>query len=225
MKALSYLRINTHNQQIIKYADSKNIALRTEAYAALVRLMERGEHLTNFIGKKHSLSLLDFNVIVSAVLKNNKMDVDYRALLSSKQTRKNMIGLILAKYKYRRNRKNLTLIINHIDSKDEYKRELAWEALLSLVPEEDAVDLIITEFENQTDDSKLTIVRNSQNIINPQFLNYLKSVIDRQSLLIKIEILRVFYKNDFDLLLFYEKSDDEEIRMAYNEITNIYLLT
>ena len=224
MKILSYLRINTHNQKIIEYAESENIALRTEAYAALIRLMDSGEHLTNFIGEKHSLSILDFNIIVNAVLKNNKMNIDYRALLASKQTRKNMIGLILAKYKYRRNRNNLTLIINHIDSDDEYKRQLAWEALLTLVPEEDAVDLIIDEFEKQTDDSKLTILKNSQNIINPQFLSYLQSVIGNQSLLVKIEIMRILYDNDINLLSSLENSEDEEIRMAYNEISNIYLL-
>lgn len=223
MKILSYLRITTHNEQIIKYADNKNIALRTEAYAALIRLMDKSEHLINFIGEKHSLSLLDFNIIVNAVLKNHKMGIDYRALLASQYTRKNMIGLILAKFKFRKNRKNLTLILNHLDSDDEYLVQLAWDALLVLIPENDAVDMIIDEFEKQNDNIKLTIVRNSKNIINDRFLDFLCSIIFEQQLLVKIEIIRVLFENDFERLTEFANSADHEIKVAYNEISNIYI--
>lgn len=224
MKIISYLRIHTHNKTIIKYAQSKNIALRTEAYAALIRLMEHGEHLTNFIGEKHSLSLLDFNIIVNAVLKNNKMDIDYRALLSSGKSRKNMIGLILAKYKFRKSRNNLTLILNHLSSKDEYLKQLAWDALLTLVPEEDAVDIVTDEFEKQSDDIKLSIIRNSKNIVTPGFLNFLSSVLMKQSLILKVEIMRLLYENDFELFSAFSDSEDQDILMVYNEISNLYLL-
>ncbi|MGE0090622.1 MAG: hypothetical protein AB7S50_14210 [Bacteroidales bacterium] len=223
MKILSYLHINTHNHLIIKYGQSKNIALRTEAYAALIRLMESGEHLVNFIGEKHSLSLLDFNIIVNAVLKNNNLSIDYRALLASKQSRKNMIGLILAKYKFRKNRNNLTLIINHLYSSDEYQKQLAWDALLTVVPEEDAVDIVIDEFEKQNDEIKLTILKNSQSITNQKFIYFLSSIITKQTLLVKIEIMRIIYKYRFGLLSSFENSDNNEIGMAYNEISNIYL--
>lgn len=223
MKIISYLRIDTHNKQIIKNGESKNVALRTEAYAALIRLMENGEHLINFIGEKHSLSLLDFNIIVNAILKNNKLSINYRALLASKQSRKNMIGLILAKYKFRKNRNNLTLIINHLYGIDEYQKQLAWDALLTLVPEEDAVDMVIDEFEKQTEEIKLIILKNSQSIINQKFLDFLSTIITQQTLLVKIEIIRIIYQHQFSLLSSIENSDDYEIKIAYNEITNIYI--
>jgi hypothetical protein len=223
MKMLSYLRIQTQNKRILKYAQSKNIALRTEAYATLIRLMEDGEHLTKFIGEKHSLSLLDFNIIVNAVLKNNKMTIDYRALLASKKTRKIMIGLILAKYRFRKNKNNLMLIINHLYSNDEHLKLLAWEALLTLVPEDDAVDLVIDEFEKQTDVVKIAIIRNSKKIMTKKYLNFFKDIVKQQTLLVKIEIMRTFFEYDIDIFSSFQNSEDYEIEMAYNEISNIYL--
>lgn len=102
MKIISYLRLRTYNKQILKFAQSNNFALRTEAYASLIRLMETDEHLLNLIGTKYNLSLLDVNIIVNAILKNNKMNINYNALIFSENINQTMIGLLLAKYRYKK---------------------------------------------------------------------------------------------------------------------------
>lgn len=223
VKVLSYLRNKTHYNQFVKYENSKNAALRTEAFAAVIRLMETGDHLTKFIGEKYSLSMLDFNIIVNAVLKNHKMNIDYRALLNSKHTRKTMIGLLLAKFRFRKSNKNISLILNHLDHKDFYLRQLVWGTILELVPKEETIDIILFEFESQPDEVKSIIIKNIKDTVPKELLEFFKSIINNQNLLIKIEILKMLYANDFAAFTGFENSEDIEIKMAYKEISNFYL--
>ena len=223
MKVLSYLNIHSCDEQIINYSQSSNFALRTEAYAALVRLMEKDEHLIKFIGKNHNLSMLDINIIVNAVLKNHKMSIDYQALLSSENPRKIMVGLLLAKYRYKKNRNNLILIINYIGNSNLEFNKLAWDALLTLVPEDELVDVIIDRFESEPEDVQILILEKLNNLINKRLYNYLKSIITHQTLLVKIEALKMIFKNDFDDLSIYDNSQNEEMIMAYKEVSCVYL--
>ncbi|MRT93182.1 hypothetical protein [Ancylomarina sp. 16SWW S1-10-2] len=223
IRMLSFLQIHTCDKQIMVCGDSDNFALRTEAYAGLVRLMEKDEHLLNFIGEKHKLSILDINVIVNEVLKNKKMDINYRALLSSSNQQKIIIGLILAKYRYRKNRNNLILIIEHIGSSNDLINNLAWDALLTLIPDDDCVDIIIDRFENEPDNIKLNILEKSHHVMSKRFFNFLVKIIGKQSLIVKIEAMKIIFKNDFDLLENFMNSENDEIKMAYKETACMYI--
>jgi len=222
MRMLSYLSNNKHDKLIKKYAESNNFALRTEAYAALILLMKKDESLIQFIGEKHNLSILDINIIVNAVIKNHKMDINYQALLSSEKNRKIMIGLLLAKYRYRKNTKNLILILNHIGNKNQEFNKLAWDALLTLIPEADALEIITNRFEKESEDVKKIILKKSHNFHNERFFSFLKNIINHQSLMIKIEILKIFFEKDFDSLTLFQDSKNKEITLAYNEIACMY---
>jgi len=223
MKVLSYLRIHDNEKQIIKYSDNKNFALRTEAYAALIRLMKNDEHLVKFIGNKHQLSVLDMNIIVNAVLKNFKLNIDYKGLLSSENPRKIMIGLMLAKYRYRKNSKNLILILNHIGNADAMLNKLAWDALMTIVPENEVIEIIIDRFENEQEDVKLLILKKSHNIENQRFLTFLDKIIKNQPLLVKVEAMKILFENDFDALANYTNSQNEEIQKAYKETACVFI--
>ena len=222
MRMLSSLQIHTCDEQIIICGKSKNFALRTESYAALIRLMEKDEHLLNFIGEKHKLSTLDINIIVNEVLKNKKMEINYRALLSSANQQKIVIGLMLAKHRYRKNKKNLVLILDHIGSSNDLVNNLAWDALLTLVPDDDCVDLIIDRFENEQDDIKLNIIEKSHHVMSKRFLNFIASIMEHQTLIVKIEAMKIIFENDFDLLESFMNSQNEEIKMAYDETACMY---
>ena len=222
MRMLSSLQIQTCDEQIIICGESKNFALRTESYAALIRLMEKDEHLLNFIGEKHKLSILDINIIVNEVIKNKKMDINYRALLSSANEQKIVIGLMLAKYRYRKNKKNLVLILDHIGSSNDLINNLAWDALLTLVPDDDCLDLIIDRFENEQDDIKLNILEKSHHVMSKRFFNFLASIMEHQTLIVKIEAMKIIFQNDFDLLESFINSENDEIRMAYEETACMY---
>lgn len=223
MKVLSYLRIHDNEKQIIKYSNNKNFALRTEAYAALIRLMKNDEHLVKFIGNKHQLSVLDMNIIVNAVLKNFKLNIDYKGLLSSENPRKIMIGLMLAKYRYRINSRNLILILNHIGNADAMLNKLAWDALMTIVPENEVIEIIIDRFENEQEDVKLLILKKSHNIENQRFLTFLDKIIKNQPLLVKVEAMKILFENDFDALANYTNSQNEEIQKAYKETACVFI--
>lgn len=222
MRMLSYLQIHTCDKQIIRCAKNKNFALRTEAYAALIRLMDKDEHLINFIGDMHKLSILDINIIVNEVLKNKKMDINYRALLSSVNEQKKVIGLMLAKHRYRKNKKNLILILDHIGNSNDLINTLAWDALLTLVPDDDCVDIIIDRFENEHDEIKLNILEKSHHVMSKRFFNFLASIIEQQSLIVKVEAMKIIFNNDFYLLENFINSENDEIRMAYEETACMY---
>ena len=221
MKVLSYLQIHTYDKQIIKYAKSENFALKTEAYAALIRLTEKDELLLNFIGENDKLSIIDINIIVSTVLRDKNISINYTALLSSVNPHKIAIGLILAKNRYIKT--NLVLVLNYIGSPNNLINKLAWDALLTIVTNDDCVDIIIERFENEQDDIKLYILEKSHHVLSKRFFNFLTSIIEHQTLVVKIEIMKIFFINDFDLLETFVNSQNEEIIMAYKETSCMYI--
>jgi hypothetical protein len=223
MKIFAYLGIDTHNEQILKYAKSKNLALRVQAYVAIIQLVDSSRRIKELIGQINKLSLLGVNILANVLLKKDNNEVDYRALLESKQERINMLGLLLVKYKFKDRCDNLQLIIQYLNSDDEQVKRLAWSIMPTIVPKDEAVGLITDSFEAQTDIVKLSIVKNSHGIVNKRLLDYYFSVIKKQTLQAKIEIMRIFYENDFNQLTNFENSTDDDIKMAYNEISDMYI--
>ncbi len=223
MKMLSYLQIHSCDKQIVLNAKSENVALRTEAYAALIRLMKKDEHLLYYIGEDHQLSILDINIIVNALLYNHKVNIDYKQLLFSINPQKIMIVLILIKYRLQKNEENLFLIEDHLESTNNLIKKFAWNALLALVPDEDCVNVIFERFENENEAIKLNILEKSEHIISAHFFKFLAYIMEHQPLLVKIEAIKILFHNDFDLLEKFVNSPNDEIRMAYEEATCMYL--
>jgi len=223
MKLLSYIHNHSSDEQIIKYSQSNNFALRTEAYAALIRLMEKDEHLIDFIGVNHNLSMLDINIIVNAVLKNNKMRIDYQALLASQNPRKIMVGLLLSKHRYKRGKGNTILIINFIGNPIPEFNKQAWDALLALVPEEELIDIIIDRFDEETEDVKLLILENISSLESKRFYDFLKSIIAQQPLMVKIEAMKLIFNSKYDTLAIFDEFQNEELKSAYEEVTCMYM--
>ncbi len=223
MKMLSYIHNHSSDRQIIKYSQSNNFALRTEAYASLIRLMEKDEHLINFIGVNHNLSMLDINIIVNAVLKNHKMRIDYQALLASQNPRKIMVGLLLAKHRYKRGKGNTILIINFIGNPNLEFNKLAWDALLELVPEEELIDIIIDRFDKESEDVKILILENISNLESKRFYDFLKSIIAQQPLLVKIKAVKLIFNSEYDTLAIFDEFQNEELKSAYEEVSCFYM--
>jgi hypothetical protein len=223
LRVISYLRIRVEKfeKKIYRYSDSSNYALRIEAYSALIRLMEGDNQLAEFIGSKYNLSLFDINIIVNAVIKNNKMNINYIDFLSSTLNRKIIVGLMLAKKRYRKGSRSLILILNYIGHEDSLLNQLAWSSFLELVPKDEGVDIIIDRFNNEPDDIKLLILKNSYQTGSEVYYNFLQNVIRKESLLIKIEALRILFKERFDFLAPFVYSEDENIQMAMKEVTDL----
>ncbi|MCW3804172.1 hypothetical protein [Plebeiibacterium marinum] len=223
MRIISYLRLRDerYEKRIYKYSDSKNYALRTEAYGALIRLMEGENQLADFIGSKYNLSLFDINITVNAVIKNHKMNIDYIDFLSSDLNRKIITGLILAKYRYRKGSRSLILILNFIGHQDYLLNRLAWDSFLKLVPKDEGVDIIVDRFNQEPDDIKFMILKDSHETGSETFHKFLQEVITNSSLMIKIEAMKILFKENFDFILPFVNSEDKEIKMALQEVSDL----
>lgn len=222
IKIISYLRINDaiYIKRIDYYLNSKNFALRSEAYAGLIRLFDRNMQLSDFISSKHHLSLIDINGIVNAVLRNTRVSIDYIDLLSSPLEHKSIIGLLLSKSRHVENSRDL--IISHIGSSSPLLKSLAWEAYLANVSKNEAVEIIMGRFKDEPDDIQVMILKNSHKTYNKRFYQFLlEEVIPAGSLLVKIEAIRILFNENFASLTTFHKSDNEQIRIAYREVVDI----
>jgi hypothetical protein len=221
MRVISYLRIRNikYENRIHKYADVKNFAQRTEAYAAIIRLMEDEKELSSFIGKKHNLSMLDINVIVNAVIKNAKMTIDYNDLLLSPLKRKVIIGILLSKFRQREETKEL--LEGHLDNDDTLLRKLAWDSYLSLALPNQAIDKIVDKFQHEPEDIQLIILQNSHKIKDIRYQEFLKQAIKQPFMAVKVEAMKILFKDNFDSIPEFLNSEDPKIVMAINEIMDL----
>ena len=221
MKLIAYLGVSAYSKYIVKYAQSKNEAVRTEAYASLIKLMATDKNLVSLIKDNDDLSLIDVNIIVNAALKNPAIDMNDDSWFLSKNPRLMIVSLLLTKYGYRNKKSNFTPILNHTSGEEKEFSKLAWEVLLLRTPEEELVTIITDCFEQEREDVKLLIIKASQNISDKRFLDFLERIIETQPLLVKIEILSLFFKHDFDRLTHFINSDNDELNMAYKEATSL----
>ncbi len=223
MRIISYLRIRNdkYKDKIYEYSDSKNYALRTEAYGALIRLMEGDNQLAEFIGSKYDLSLFDINIIVNAVIKNHKMNINYIDFLSSDLNRKIIVGLMLSGYRYRKGSRSLILILNFIGNQDPLLNELAWSSFLKLVPKDEGVDIILDRFEQETDEIKVMILKNSHQTESERFYKFLQDIVFSNQLLVKIEAIKILFNEKFEFVAPFVKSENEAVLMALHEVSDL----
>ena len=221
MKLIAYLGASSYSKYIVKYAQSKNEAVRTEAYASLIKMMEKDKNLVSLIKDNDNLSLIDVNIIVNAALKNPTINMNDDSWFLSKNPRLMIVSLLLTKYGYRNPKSNFTPILNYTSDEEKEFNKLAWEVLFLLTSKEERITIIIDCFEREREDVKLLIIKSSQDISDQRFLDFLEHIIEQQPLLIKIEILSLFFKHDFDRLTHFINSDNDEINKAYKEATSL----
>lgn len=221
MKLIAYLGASSYSKYIVKYAQSKNEAVRTEAYSSLIKLMETDKNLVSLIKDNDNLSLIDVNIIVNAALKNPTIDMNDDSWFLSKNPRLMIVSMLLTKYGYRNTKSKFKPILNYTSGEEKEFSKLAWEVLLLLTPEDELVTIILDCFEKEREDVKLLIIKASQNISDKRLLDFWEDIIETQPLLVKIEILSAFFKHDFDRLTHFINSDNDEINKAYKEATSL----
>ncbi|MFO8066310.1 MAG: hypothetical protein R6U11_01885, partial [Bacteroidales bacterium] len=227
MKMLSYLRIQDHKDRITFYSKSKNHALRTEAFAALIRLMEKDDVLTAFIKQKHDLSLLDINVVINAVLKNFKTKIDYESLLNSTLLRKIIIGSLLVKYR-NLNQYN-KLLLNHIKNGNSnikgnhyiLLRNIVWDAFLETADENVALEAITSHLNIEPDEVKQVILEKSYKIKDKRLTELISNIIESLTLINKVEALKILFNTDVNRFIDFKYSENTETVKAFNEVSDI----
>lgn len=223
MHIIYYLDLSNESnvKTILKYSESNNFALRTESYITLIRLMKDESQLVEFIGEKYNLSMLDINIIVEAVLNHPELKIDFIKLLSSEKTRKILVGLLLAQYKYRDNSKSIILILNQLDNENLTVKKLAWDAYLSLVPEKEGFDLIKEHYRKLNYNIKLMIIKNFEFHKNKPEIDFLDDIILSEPVFIKIEALKKMFKLDFKTFAKYVEIEDPIMESVCSEVIDM----
>ncbi len=224
MKMLSYLRIKDFEDRILYYSNSKNHAIRTEAFAALIRLMDKDSNLIIFIGEKDNLSLLDINVVINAVLKNFKMYINYPALVASPRICKAIIGLMLIKCRIKKEYGHLIFLHKHLESNDNMLKQIAWDCLFDLVPEKEVAKAVLEHFDEEPDNVKHLILKRMHSIKDNRLSGILKNAIETQTLVNKIEAMKILFNNNFEEFTEYKNSKNPEVLKAFKEVSDINII-
>lgn len=221
LKVISYLRIKAYNATIAEYASSKNYALRTEAIAALIRLSEI-DHLSYLFDQKSSLSLLEINVIVNAVIRNFKMDIDYKALLTSSNSRLAIIGVAIARN--RQQKDVLPLIEDLRESSYPLLKKEAWKTLIALKGDEKCIPAVIREFNDQNQRTQIAILKSMKECRTEQFFDFLEQVAREEPMPIKLMAMKILFNNSFERLAPFLRQSDLDTHKAFLETVdlNIY---
>lgn len=223
MHIIYYLDLSNESylKRIMKYSESENFALRMESYITLIRLMKDGSELVKFIGEKYNLSMLDINVIVNAILNNPMLKIDFIKLLSSEKTRKILVGLLMAQYKYRDNSRSIILILNQLDNENLIVKKLAWNAYLSLVPEKEGFDLIKEHYHELNNTIKLLIIKQFNFYNNKAEIDFLDDLILNEPVSIKIEALKKMFKLNMKMFIKYVEIEDPVMVSVCSEIIDM----
>jgi ABC-type multidrug transport system fused ATPase/permease subunit len=223
MHIIYYLDLGNENyvKSIMKYSESQNFALRMESYITMIRLMKDEGQLVEFIGNKYNLSMLDIDVIVNAILNNPMLKIDFIKLLSSEKTRKILIGLLMAQYKYRDNSRSIILILNQLDNENLMVKKLAWDAYLSLVPEKEGFDLIKEHYHELDHNVKLMIIKHFDFYNNQPEIDFLDDIILSEPVPIKIEAMKKMFKLNMKTFIKYVEIVDPIMESVCSEIIDL----
>jgi len=165
--------------------------------------------------------LLDINVMVNAVLKNFKADIDYESLLTSNYVYKKIVGALLIKNRKLKEYKHLLFQEQQTDTRNLLLRQTKWDSFLELADESETADAVLNKFENEPDEVKVLILEKLHQIKDVHLKDFLVKVAEKQSLLVKIEILKILFNNDINRFLLFKDSDDLELNKAFNEVSDI----
>ncbi len=223
MHIIYYLDLGNEKyvKKIMKYSESRNFALRLESYITMIRLMKDESQLVEFIGEKYNLSMLDIDVIVNAVLNNPLLKIDFIKFLSSEKTRKILVGLLMAKFKYRDNSRSLILILNQLENENLVVKKLAWDAYLSLVPEQEGFDLIQEHYHQLDYNVRLMIVKNFEFYDKEPEIKFLDEIILSEAVPIKIEALKKMFNLNMKTFIKYVEIDDPIMASVCSEIIDM----
>lgn len=212
-------QLSEFNPSIAKYIYSKNDIVRSEAIQAYVKVNADSD-LSFLADYTHSLSLLDFNVIVNAA--KHYRNIHFESLFSSPNAAVRAIGIRLAVIQNKTEFKPLLLPM--IEDKTAIVREEAYGAIIAFATEKEDFKALISHFDNMNKNLQLKLIdeitlRNEKNFVSP----FLEELILKYPSDIKIRAMSNLIKMDISFALKYMNHENESIRNAYKHLTDFYL--
>lgn len=212
-------QLSEFNPSIAKYIYSKNDIVRSEAIQAYVKVNADSD-LSFLTDYTHSLSLLDFNVIVNAA--KHYRNIHFESLFSSPNTIVRAIGIRLVAIQNKTEFKPLLLPM--IEDKTAIVREEAYGAIIAFATEKEDFKALISHFDNMNKNLQLKLIdeitlRNERDFVSP----FLEELILKYPSDIKIRAMSNLIKMDISFALKYMNHENESIRNAYKHLTDFYL--
>jgi hypothetical protein len=204
---------------ISNYIHSKNEMIRSEAVQAYVKVNPDSD-LGFLATYPHSLSLLDFNVIVNAA--KHYRNIGFDSLFSSSNAVVRAIGIRLAVMQQKKEYKPLVLPM--MDDETPLVREEAYLAIIAFADEKEDFIALMHHFDDMGKSVQTKLIdvmaqKNEKDFVYPFF----NELILNYPMDIKIKAMENLIKMDLSFAFNYMNHENESIRNAYKHITDFYL--
>jgi len=222
IKVISYLRIAEYNNVIIKYLKSKSFAVRSEALTAIIRLSKE-DNLSVLFQFSHHISLLDVNIIVNAVLRNNKMHIDFKPLLKSNNPRIILIAVLIIRY---RKLHNLKDDIKELISYCRYDLQFdLWNTYIELEDDKEALAYMVMEYFNiLSSEIKQLILTRIKGITDESYISFVKEVIQNDpSITVKVAAIKYLFDNNYSSFQSMNFKSNDSINRAYKDVIDYFV--
>jgi len=204
-----------------KMTNEKNYLLRTEAYITLIKISNY-DNLSFLKTHKYNISELDKNIILNVIQENKKENIDVLGLLESPNPKSAHLGILLAhklqKFEFKE------IIKEYLESPIILIREEAFVAYASMSETDNEFDYLIQLFPSQNDSIKKTIINEFSRCNNLSLTTaFLLSVIEEESVLVKVEALKLLIDVNVNYVLAYSSTKDEDIQKALKQVLDFNL--
>jgi len=223
LKIISLLGLRKYDAKIKKFIKSRNFALRNEAVLTWVKLSETN-NLDFLFDQKEHISALSINAIFNAIDRNIKSDqIDYNRMMTSSSPRVSTTGAMLLKDVSNPEQKEL--LKSNLDRDDSVLREVAWQSYISTQHNEEDIAYLLSKFKEETQDNKVNILNALKKVeLDSKMINFLDEVIRKESMLLKINALKMLFDHNIKLFFNYQNMDDKRIALACKEVTDFNLV-
>lgn len=221
LKVISDFQLTGYESYIIKLAKRNNNVLHSEALVTLVKL-NTSDNLLLLAELKIKLTIWDINVIVKTVLEQNKKDIDYLKLINPEKPEVCALGIMLARLNQR---KELKMDIRkQIGNSNELVNDEAFLAFVSFVEDQSDFDFLINKFEQASENVQISIIKviasHPDKSVSTDFL---KSVVENKSFILKLEALQVLMELDLSIVAKFKRSENKTIRQICAQVLDLNL--
>lgn len=223
LKIISLLGLRKYDKKIKKFMKSRNFALRNEAVLTWVKLLETN-NLDFLFDQKEHISALSINAIFNAIDRNLKADqIDYNRMMNSGTPRISTAGTMLLKDVSNPEQKEL--LKSNLNREDDVLREVAWQSFISTQHNDSDIDYLLSRFKDESQENKVNILNAIKKVkMDSRMIGFLDDVIRTESMLLKINALKMLFDYNLKLFFNYQKMDDKRIALACREVTDFNLV-
>lgn len=222
IKTISAFNLSQYEAKVLKLTKSNNLILRSEAIVAMMHLNAKNSPLNFVFSKNYVPTLWDINLIVKTTAELDVSTIDYARLINSEEDLICLLGIMLAK------RNNQTqfkkLISSKLDNPNKMISDEAFQAYIYFAEEKVDYDELIDKFIMASNNLQIEIIKSLKYSPDIQSaIKFLKWVVENQKVVQKVEALKSLFELDFNTILYYKNSENEQIRKSCSQILDINL--